>query len=243
MNIEERFEKYDEEYVKFDRIKGGAVSQDKCPHCGAGEQSDSSPRMPRRGAGNYPWSCGTLRDTVRPIRSSQCYENELQNERAVLAETRKENDILRALLPKLKAPCAHCGLEDISKCTRGFPGCAQADDLMCGDDAWLKGIKERFQRAEAEIREWKMACECLRLDEAKTTHAALMARADRCEDEMQKQAAWANAAELALERANKKWERLREWIGVDSFAKGSLIHSSEIGKKMNILDAEEKGQR
>ncbi len=128
------------------------MSQDKCPHCGAGEQYDSSPRMPRRGAGNYPWSCGTLRDTVRPIRSSQCYENELQNKRAAHAETRKENDILRALLPKLKAPCAHCGLEDISKCTRGFPGCAQADDLMCGDDAWLKGIKERFRRAESELK-------------------------------------------------------------------------------------------
>ena len=51
--------------------------------------------MPRRGAGNYPWSCGTLRDTIRPIRSGQCYENELANIQRQLTREREKWEKLR----------------------------------------------------------------------------------------------------------------------------------------------------
>ena len=44
-----------------------------------------------------------------------------------------ENMTLRALLPKLKEACVHCGLTEIAKCELGFPGCAAADDLLCFD--------------------------------------------------------------------------------------------------------------
>lgn len=43
---------------------------------------------------------------------------------------RRENNILRALLPRLGAPCPYCGLREMSKCKRGFPGCPYADDLL-----------------------------------------------------------------------------------------------------------------
>lgn len=47
-----------------------------------------------------------------------------------LAQATKENDYLRGLLAVSGAPCVYCGLEDKGKCTRGFPGCAWADDVF-----------------------------------------------------------------------------------------------------------------
>lgn len=65
-------------------------------------------------------------------------------------EARTENDILRAMLPKLGKPCTHCGLTEISKCALGFPGCHQADDLMAGEDAAFKALVKRLR----EVVKW-----------------------------------------------------------------------------------------
>lgn len=72
-----------------------STTPDKCPHCGAGEYPDSSPRFHTRSAGKLPWLCGTLRDTVNPVRTGRCFENELINERAAHAATKRELGAMR----------------------------------------------------------------------------------------------------------------------------------------------------
>lgn len=52
----------------------------------------------------------------------------------------RENTILRGLVSKSGAPCVYCGLTNISLCKQGFPGCAQADDIMCADDEVFAGL-------------------------------------------------------------------------------------------------------
>ena len=68
------------------------------------------------------------------------------------AELRAVNDILLGIVAKAKIPCVYCGMDDISRCERGFPGCAQADDLMAGQDETFKRVcVERLElKAEAE---------------------------------------------------------------------------------------------
>ncbi len=61
---------------------------------------------------------------------------------------RKENDILRGLLPKLNAPCVYCGLTNMAQCAHGFPGCPQADDLMCGEDEAFRSVVDRLHALE-----------------------------------------------------------------------------------------------
>lgn len=61
-----------------------------------------------------------------------------------LAEAKRENTILRGLLPKMPVKCPYCGLDNMGMCKSGFPGCAWADDLMCGEDEAFRNIlKER----------------------------------------------------------------------------------------------------
>lgn len=44
----------------------------------------------------------------------------------------KENDALRAIAAR-QMPCHYCGVTEITRCPHGFPGCALADDLSCGE--------------------------------------------------------------------------------------------------------------
>jgi len=67
------------------------------------------------------------------------------------AELMKENDILRALVSKLNIPCVHCGIPDISKCSRGFPGCVQADDIMVGESEYGFALLDRLRKAESRV--------------------------------------------------------------------------------------------
>lgn len=66
------------------------------------------------------------------------------------ARLRADNDTLRGLLGNSALPCPYCGLaaEDQSKCARGFPGCARADDQMLSKH-FADGY--RAERAEAEL--------------------------------------------------------------------------------------------
>jgi hypothetical protein len=51
-----------------------------------------------------------------------------------MVELQTENSRLRATLAKSKLPCIYCGIEEMGKCTAGFPGCGRMDDLMCDPD-------------------------------------------------------------------------------------------------------------
>lgn len=46
----------------------------------------------------------------------------------------QENTILRGIVAKMNKPCHYCGKENMAECPSGFPGCALADDIMCGED-------------------------------------------------------------------------------------------------------------
>lgn len=69
-----------------------------------------------------------------------------------IAALRKENDVLRGLLPALKAPCPYCGLTNMAQCTRGFPGCGLADDLLCGEETAAQSLLDRLHALEGQTR-------------------------------------------------------------------------------------------
>ena len=62
---------------------------------------------------------------------------EMDKLQAELVRLRKENDTMRAIITKLM-PCHYCGVDEIAKCPRGFPGCALADDILCYDTTWIQ---------------------------------------------------------------------------------------------------------
>lgn len=62
------------------------------------------------------------------------WDCQLCKARDKITKLESENTVLKGLLPALGKPCVYCGLEDIGKCKIGFPGCAQADDIMAADD-------------------------------------------------------------------------------------------------------------
>lgn len=47
-------------------------------------------------------------------------------------ELELENETLRTLVAGVRIPCHYCGLDDMARCARGFPGCPLADDLILG---------------------------------------------------------------------------------------------------------------
>lgn len=77
----------------------------------------------------------------------------LRQKEAETPRLKAENDTLRRLLPALNAPCVYCGLTDISKCASGFPGCAQADDLMVGDDEVMKRLLEDNKKLKEQLQQ------------------------------------------------------------------------------------------
>lgn len=65
------------------------------------------------------------------------------------AKTR-ENDTLRVIAGKVM-PCMYCGVDNISKCPYGFPGCSLADDNNMYDQT----SSETIQELKREIEELK----------------------------------------------------------------------------------------
>jgi hypothetical protein len=76
--------------------------------------------------------------------------DEISQLKEQLAQATKENTLLRGLLPKLAAPCAYCGKTNMADCPHGFPGCPQADDLMCADDETFKRMLDERNAARSE---------------------------------------------------------------------------------------------
>lgn len=68
----------------------------------------------------------------------------------LLVELKDENDAMRAILANSPSiPCVYCGAETMAKCPRGFPGCAQADDLLVSGDEHMRRALDAL-RARAE---------------------------------------------------------------------------------------------
>lgn len=135
---------------------------DKCPQCGA--------EIMEVGA-KVDWTAYLCESYIGVHAKDDFSQSNYCRERAAHAATkrelesfRKENDVLRALLPKLGAPCMYCGLTEISKCERGFPGCPQADDLLCADETTHGDILKRFREAEAGVTRLQFDVENARAD-------------------------------------------------------------------------------
>jgi hypothetical protein len=105
-----------------------------------------------------PNGCGPMwRRTERDAGNELCD----RLDKAVVAE--KENGILRGLVAKVVGKCVYCGLEEMAKCARGFPGCAWADDLMCGEDEAFKATVDRMRKAESDLSTLKDYKACTEL--------------------------------------------------------------------------------
>jgi hypothetical protein len=72
----------------------------------------------------------------------------MADDRTALIEA--ENLVLRGLLAKLSPTCHYCGLEDLSRCVHGFPGCPLADDLLLGQDAAFAAWARRTTTSNGE---------------------------------------------------------------------------------------------
>ncbi len=68
---------------------------------------------------------------------------------------RAENTHLRTLVAVQATPCVYCGLTEMAKCTRGFPGCARADDLICGEEEAFKAVVSERNTLRAEVARLK----------------------------------------------------------------------------------------
>lgn len=65
------------------------------------------------------------------VHTQRKYRDDL---RGTIKELETENNRLRAMLAKAPTPCVYCGIEDMTRCERGFPGCSRADDLLNNPD-------------------------------------------------------------------------------------------------------------
>lgn len=78
---------------------------------------------------------------TKPGKSSENNKKNLGNgshqDQSLLIE---ENNYLKGILATQNRPCIYCGLKDMSKCARGFPGCSRADDLFIGEEVFFKHI-------------------------------------------------------------------------------------------------------
>lgn len=89
--------------------------------------------------------CQTLTDAKVELAA------ELGEAQAEVEKLRAENTTLRTLVAIQPTACIYCGLTEMAKCASGFPGCARADDLMCGED-------EAFKAVVAERNKLRAAC-------------------------------------------------------------------------------------
>ena len=70
---------------------------------------------------------------------SVCVEDFGRSE-AQVAALQQENNTLR-LIASAIMPCHYCGVDEISKCPHGFPGCALADDALIGEMEELRALR------------------------------------------------------------------------------------------------------
>jgi hypothetical protein len=78
-------------------------------------------------------------------------QEELDNLRKENGRLSRENDILRGMIAKLGKSCHYCGIEDISRCVHGFPGCALADDILVADDEVARRLMGQVASAKKVI--------------------------------------------------------------------------------------------
>ncbi|MDE2106855.1 MAG: hypothetical protein KGL39_57095 [Patescibacteria group bacterium] len=89
-----------------------------------------------------------------------CAELAAATERAQKAEA--ENSCLHTVVAKANIPCVYCGLDNMALCKSGFPGCAKADDIICGEDEHMRGLVARLDATEAARKQAVEALEEVR---------------------------------------------------------------------------------
>lgn len=100
-----------------------------------GRQSDYNPTSPSHEAANAELArIASVIDDAREIE-----------------RLRAENTHLRTLVAVQATPCVYCGLTEMAKCASGFPGCARADDLICGEDEAFKAVVAERNTLRAEV--------------------------------------------------------------------------------------------
>lgn len=97
-----------------------------------------------------PWVCDEI---VRLEARSEALEKERDALRAEVAKLKAENSTLRTLVAVQQSPCIYCGLTEMAKCASGFPGCARADDLICGEDEAFKAVVGERNNLRAEVKQ------------------------------------------------------------------------------------------
>jgi hypothetical protein len=70
---------------------------------------------------------------------------------AEIARLTRENDCLRAIAAKIM-PCHYCGVDEVAKCPRGFPGCALMDDYQGGEDMMVTEIQRLRKTNETLVQ-------------------------------------------------------------------------------------------
>lgn len=97
--------------------------------------------------------------------------------KAEAEKLRAENSTLRTLVAVQPTPCVYCGLTEMAKCASGFPGCARADDMICGEDETFKAVVDERNKLRAEAEQLRVqlaACGVAALcntDESRATHS------------------------------------------------------------------------
>ena len=97
--------------------------------------------------------CEALRESLaRETRIVNDLRYDADRLKKKLAEAERENMALRGVVANAAIPCVYCGKENMAECPRGFPGCARADDMLCGEEAFGEEMKRLREKLAAVNR-------------------------------------------------------------------------------------------
>ena len=80
-----------------------------------------------------------------------CAVREVEWAREEIVRLDSENTALRGLIAQQDTPCVYCGAATMAECPRGFPGCAQADDLMVLDEQRDRQLAQALEALRGTI--------------------------------------------------------------------------------------------
>lgn len=103
-----------------------------------------------KGIATYLCSVSESYDGHNKIQLFVAQENDIH-------KLRQENDILRGIAANIM-PCHYCGVDNIAKCPRGFPGCGLVDDMMAAEDCMSGEIMDLRSQLE-ELKKKSMPTE------------------------------------------------------------------------------------
>lgn len=133
--------KYEDSVARLKQLVDEFESKQPCPQCAEKDMEIARLNSVIPGSDEFDEKVHIL-----AIELSTELRNERDELKSEVARLNDENSILRTLIAKLGKSCHYCGLEDMSQCVRGFPGCTLADDILCGEEeAFKSAVEERNQ--------------------------------------------------------------------------------------------------